>query len=69
MATDRFVEMCWPNGSFGAPGPNSGSWSTTASGNFKALARNLTFGVSANQVTRQLLVVTANIVPIADTGV
>lgn len=44
MATGRFVEMCWPNGSFGGPGPNSGSWSIAGTRYDEKLATLLPVG-------------------------
>jgi len=41
---------------------------STASGHLEVLARNLTFGVSTNQLAAQLPVVTANNVPIPVTN-
>jgi hypothetical protein len=61
--TDRFVETSGANGSFGALNPNSGSWSSSASGDIEVLSRNLTFKVSSNQVAVQLSAVTVSNVP------
>jgi hypothetical protein len=61
--TDRFVEVDWAKGSFGALVSNSGSWSSRVSGNHNVLARNLTFKDSSNQVAVQLPVAGASNVP------
>jgi hypothetical protein len=53
MVTDRF----------GAPMPNSGFWSSRASGHPEVVTRNLTFCVSSNQIAAKLLVVAASNVP------
>jgi hypothetical protein len=45
-----------------------GNWSSKVNGHLEVLARNLTFEVSSNQVAAQLLVLTANNVPIPATG-
>jgi hypothetical protein len=63
MATDRFVETGWSNGSFGALVPNSGSWSARASGHSEVLALNLTVSIRSNQTTVQLTIVGVNNVP------
>jgi hypothetical protein len=50
VMTDCFVEIDGPNGSFGAPIPNSGCWSSPVKQIAKLHARNLTLKFQTHSI-------------------